>query len=92
MKLLPIVLILLLAGCNSMTPEYKKVALMYKGMPKQQILNEFGPPSKTVSHGSMEILYYQLADTRPTFADPHPLKTEHYIIINHGRVECFGKQ
>ena len=92
MKLLPIVLILLLAGCESMTPEYKKVALMYKGMPKQQILNEFGPPIKTVTNGSLEILHYQLSDTRSTFADPHPMKTGHYIIINHGRVESFGKE
>ncbi len=72
------------------TPEYKKVALLHVGMTRQEVIASLGAPVKTVRNGSLEILSFNLNDTKPkTFAPSQ--KTAHYVVISRGRVESFGK-
>ena len=83
--------LLLLAGCASMAPEYKKVALLHVEMSEREVLASFGTPLKTVYNGPLTILSYQLYDSKPSLLNP-PQKSGRYIVINHGRVEAFGRE
>ena len=91
MRSLPILCLAFLAGCARMTPEYKKVALIHVGMSRQEVIASLGNPVKVVQNGSLEVLSYQLDDSKPSLLNP-PQKAGRYIVISHGRVEAFGRE
>src|SRR5438093_1247996 len=96
-RILALLLVLVLAGCESTGPYYRRVPVLGYGMSRREVIWTLGRPVRITREKGVETLNYSFrwksrgALAFGSYASRSRRPTSYYVRIVHGRVDTFGR-